>query len=231
MTSPNAATVRRSVDYQMMWRRILLGDGSEEVVQLFAGHEGYPLDVARQIVTDLVRRNVESLPPSECYLIAPGWEQWCTLDGWAKAHTTYPPKRSKKQHPHPTRKEVPPMKKLTDLTSDQVGRIAALCRIRGADPATVSRVAKTWQITESDARALAMASTTKAKAPTATRAITESGDASGFVDAAPPATARDAHRSYLAGKLAAQVQSAEARPSLAECSTQELEALALARFG
>jgi hypothetical protein len=125
-----------------------------------------------------------------------------------------------------------PMKKITDLTSDQVGRIAALYRVRGATRATVGQVAKTWQITESDAKALGTAATTLVK-PTTTRTITESGDISGPTVA--PLSATDARNAYLADNLARQVNAAEARVeadggSMAGLSTQALEALAAARF-
>ena len=37
--------------------------------------------------------------------------------------------------------------KMTDLSKDQLGRITALYRTRGATPDTVQRVATTWHIT------------------------------------------------------------------------------------
>jgi len=122
------------------------------------------------------------------------------------------------------------MKKMTDLTSDQVGRIVALYQVRGATPATVKSVARTWSITESDARTLGTAATTTAPK----QAVTESAP-----DPTTPTTALDAgasRKADLAGRLAQQVNEAEARieadgGSMAGLSHQHLEALAAARFG
>ncbi len=118
------------------------------------------------------------------------------------------------------------MRKLTDLTTDQVSRIAALYGARGADPATVSRVAKTWQITESDARALGTAATTTAPK----KAVTESAPDLTAAAALDPDASRKA---ALAFRLQQQVNEADARidadgGSLAGLSIQSLEALAAA---
>lgn len=120
------------------------------------------------------------------------------------------------------------MKKLQDLTADQVGRIVALYRVRGATPATISTVAETWAITESDARTLGTAATTTAPK----RVVTESapdltaGVAAGDAQAARDAqAAHEARAAFLNAKLESQVQAAAAKP-LADCSMQDLQALA-----
>jgi lysozyme family protein len=118
------------------------------------------------------------------------------------------------------------MKKMTDLTSDQIGRIVALYQVRGATRGTVGHVAKTWQITESDARALGTAATTKPK-PTTTRTITESGAPAGALNDTDP------RKVHLAERLAQSVNEADARidadgGSLAGLSIQQLQALAAA---
>ena len=123
------------------------------------------------------------------------------------------------------------MKKMTDLTQDQVGRITALYRTRGATSDTVQRVARTWQITEADARTLGTAATMAPKAAP-TRAIAESHDASGV--GAEGVT--DPRKVHLAERLAQSVNEAEARieadgGSMANLSIQHLEALAASRFG
>ena len=124
------------------------------------------------------------------------------------------------------------MKKMTDLTQEQVGRITDLYRTRGATADTVERVARTWQITESDARTLGTAATTAPKAAPP-RAVTELAEVNGSAAAL---SDMDARNRFLAGKLAIQVNEADARieadgGSMAGLSTQQLEALAAARFG
>ena len=124
------------------------------------------------------------------------------------------------------------MKKMTELTSAQVSRITDLYRARGAGSETVRRVATTWNITESDARTLGTAATTVPKAAPARAVVTESADLNG---AAAALNDTDARNHFLAGKLAMQVNEADARieadgGSLASLSITQLEALAAARF-
>ena len=102
--------------------------------------------------------------------------------------------------------------------------------------------AETWQINESDARTLGTAATTKPKPKAApTRAVTESAEVNG---AAAALNDTDARNSFLARRLAADVERAESKIAEAEAhpeahpdgpmsslSIQDLEALAAARFG
>jgi lysozyme family protein len=116
------------------------------------------------------------------------------------------------------------------LSTDQVGRIAALYRVRGATPATVSTVAKTWNITEAEARDLGKAATTKPPKPSP-RAVTEAGEA---VFAAP--AGGNVHKQVLASRLADEVNAAESKiaadnGSLASLSLSQLESLSAAWGG
>jgi hypothetical protein len=117
------------------------------------------------------------------------------------------------------------MKKITDLSKPEVGSIARIFRAHGTDAARVSRTAAQFDITESDARALATACTTTAPVKPAARTITES---------APALTAGDARKAYLEGKQARRLEQAEVQimatndpvAPFKDLSTQHLEALA-----
>jgi len=113
------------------------------------------------------------------------------------------------------------MKKLTDLSTPEVGAITRIFRAHGTNAARVRRTAAMFNITESDARALGTAATTTAPK----KAVTESAPDLRAADAATDAVA--SRKASLAFRLHQQVNEAEAKP-LAECSTQELEALAAA---
>ena len=114
------------------------------------------------------------------------------------------------------------MRTLTDLSKAEVGSITRVFRAHGTDRARVSRVAKTFRITESDASNLATAATTAPKSP---KVVTES--AADLTSAAANTDAHTNRKASLAVKLFNQVQQAEAKP-ISECSLQELESLAAA---
>jgi hypothetical protein len=113
------------------------------------------------------------------------------------------------------------MKTMTDLTPAQVGRITDLYRTRGATADTVKRVARTWQITESDAQTLGTAATTAAPKKTVTESAPDLPATAANTDALA------SRKANLAIRLHSQVLEAESKP-IGECSIQELEALAAA---
>jgi GTP-sensing pleiotropic transcriptional regulator CodY len=107
------------------------------------------------------------------------------------------------------------MAQMSDTAIKQVLRIL---RKNGTGGQVITNVAKQYGVTESVIRACG-------QAITETASVTES-DASG--SAGP--NSRDVRETFLAEQLSAQVTAAESKP-LPECTTQDLEAIAAARFG
>ncbi len=129
---------------------------------------------------------------------------------------------------------------LNSLKPVQVEAIRRMFTSFGTGPDGIRRAAQTFHITEAAAESLATAMTTKPRAAS-TRVVTESADVHGSAAALGDT---DARNRYLAGKLAAGVEQAESKIAEAQAhpeaypngpmsslSTQDLEALAAARFG
>ena len=118
-------------------------------------------------------------------------------------------------------------KQLKDLKSWDVKRIEAMYEEHGMGRYGIEQVARSFSLTESAASAMATAIKDRDAPKTPSRAVTETDP----LGSAPPTDTLDAFNQYRAAQLAAQVQRAESRASLADCSAQELEALAVRDFG
>jgi len=127
------------------------------------------------------------------------------------------------------------MKSVDEISSIKPAQLEGIRRMFssfGTGPDGRRRAAKTFHLTESAFESLATALTEKPKAPA--KPVTESapevhGSAATLGDTSP-------RGQYLAARLAKQVNAAEARieadgGSMANLTTQHLEALAAARFG
>ncbi len=121
------------------------------------------------------------------------------------------------------------------LTNENVKEIDRIYMINGSGKDVVAKVARQYAITEAFAGSIAKVLKEKRDNITEaapSRTITEAGEVHG------PASAlsdTDTRNRFLAGKLAQQVNEADARierdgGSLAGLSLQQLEALAAARF-
>jgi GMP synthase-like glutamine amidotransferase len=104
------------------------------------------------------------------------------------------------------------------MSDAAIAEVIKILKVNGQGGQVITNVARQYGVTESVIRACGQAITETASA-------TESG-ASG--SAGP--NSRDVRESFLAGKLSAQVTAAEAKP-IGECTAQDLEAIAAARFG
>lgn len=109
----------------------------------------------------------------------------------------------------------PQMKALHKITSEH-----------GATPALVRLLARKWVVSESEiTRSVGILEAAKVANA---RAFTESGSAAGPSTDLSGISAADLRNRRLAEELQAQVTRAESRPSLAQASLQELEAVAAA---
>jgi hypothetical protein len=123
------------------------------------------------------------------------------------------------------------------LSNEDIGAIDRICPINGSGPDVRAKVAKQFRITESFAGSIATALGEKRRNIKESRdtsgRFTESGETSGT---SAPTTTGNVHKQYLASRLAAEVNAAEAKiatdgGSLASLTTQQLEALTARDFG
>ncbi len=105
------------------------------------------------------------------------------------------------------------------LNDNEIQQVLRILRTNGQSPKVVAGVAEQYHIGESVVRGLGKIITEGAGS-----ALTESTGPS------PTADAQEMRQQRLAEQLARQVNAAESRPSLAEASTQEIEALAAAYY-
>ena len=116
-------------------------------------------------------------------------------------------------------------KQIKDLRSWDVKRIEAMYREHGMDRQGVDIVARSFNITESAAEAMATAIKDRGSPKSPSRSVTETA----ALGPAPPTG--DVHKQHLAALLASEVQAAEAKieadgGSLRSLTTQQLEAIA-----